>query len=75
MKTAQLIAGLTVCAVLASVQAKAATPANLANSVDPRLRTVAFSPDAVVDVPVRRGQITQVVLGDDELIVGTQDQP
>ena len=25
----------------------------------------------MVDVPVRRGQITQIVLGDDELIVGT----
>ena len=74
MKTAHLIAGLTVCAVLASAHAKAATPANPVSPVqgaDPRLRTVAFSPDAVVDVPVRRGQITQIVLGDDELVVGT----
>ena len=74
MKIARLIAGLTVCAVLASAHAKPPTPANPADSVkgaDPRLRTVAFSPDAVVDVPVRRGQITQIVLGDDELIVGT----
>ena len=37
---------------------------------DPRLRTVLFAPDMVVDVPVRRGQITQIVLGDDEQIVG-----
>ena len=37
---------------------------------DPRLRTVLFAADVVVDVPVRRGQITQIVLGDDEQIVG-----
>ena len=37
---------------------------------DPRLRTVLFAADAVVDVPVRRGQITQIVLGDDVQIVG-----
>ena len=37
---------------------------------DPRLRTVLFTADLVVDVPVRRGQITQIVLGDDEQIVG-----
>ena len=37
---------------------------------DPRLRTVLFAADLVVDVPVRRGQITQIVLGDDEQIVG-----
>jgi len=37
---------------------------------DPRLRTVLFAADMVVDVPVRRGQITQIVLGDDEQIVG-----
>jgi type IV secretion system protein VirB9 len=38
---------------------------------DPRLRTVVFAADMVLDVPVRRGQITQIVLGDDEQIVGT----
>lgn len=37
---------------------------------DPRLRTVQFDAGTVVDVPVRRGQITQIVLGDDEQIVG-----
>jgi type IV secretion system protein VirB9 len=31
---------------------------------------VLFAPDLVVEVPVRRGQITQIVLGDDEQIVG-----
>ena len=39
-------------------------------AADPRLRTVMFAADSVVDVPVRRGQITQIVLGDDEQIVG-----
>jgi type IV secretion system protein VirB9 len=38
---------------------------------DPRLRTVVFAADMVLDVPVRRGQITQIVFGDDEQIVGT----
>jgi type IV secretion system protein VirB9 len=38
---------------------------------DPRLRTVAFASDVVIEVAVRRGQITQIVLGDDEHIVGT----
>lgn len=37
---------------------------------DPRLRTVAFAADLVVEVPVRRGQITQIVLGEDEQIMG-----
>jgi type IV secretion system protein VirB9 len=40
-------------------------------SPDPRLRTVVFAADRVVDVPVRHGQITQIVLGDDEQILGT----
>jgi len=31
---------------------------------------VLFAADMVVDVPVRRGQITQIVLGDDEQIMG-----
>jgi type IV secretion system protein VirB9 len=38
---------------------------------DPRLRSAMFDPDTVVDVPVRRGQITQIVLGNDEHIVAT----
>jgi type IV secretion system protein VirB9 len=38
---------------------------------DPRLRTVVFAADMVLDVPVRRGQITQIVFGDDEQIMGT----
>jgi len=37
---------------------------------DPRIQTVVFAADRVLDVPVRRGQITQIVLGDDEQIVG-----
>ena len=45
-------------------------PNSLRSSADPRLRTVQYDVDTVVDVPVRRGQITQIVLGDDEQIVG-----
>ena len=37
--------------------------------VDPRVRTVIYSPDAIVTVPVRRGQATHIVLNDDETIV------
>jgi type IV secretion system protein VirB9 len=46
-------------------------PVSQQSAPDPRLRTVVFAADMVVDVPVRRGQITQIVLGDDEQIVGT----
>jgi len=45
-------------------------PTSLRSAPDPRLRTVQFDAGTVVDVPVRRGQITQIVLGDDEQIVG-----
>ena len=44
--------------------------AGLRTTPDPRLRTVVFAAEMVVDVPVRRGQITQIVLGDDEQLVG-----
>ena len=53
----------------ASVNAQPVAAAQRA-AADPRLRTVTFAADSVVDVPVRRGQITQIVLGDDEQIVG-----
>ena len=53
----------------ASVNAQPVAAAQRA-AADPRLRTVVFAADSVVDVPVRRGQITQIVLGDDEQIVG-----
>ena len=46
-------------------------PVSQQSAPDPRLRTVVFAADMVLDVPVRRGQITQIVLGDDEQIVGT----
>ena len=45
-------------------------PTGPRSAPDPRLRTVQFDAGTVVDVPVRRGQITQIVLGDDEQIVG-----
>ncbi|MBI3345665.1 MAG: TrbG/VirB9 family P-type conjugative transfer protein [Burkholderiales bacterium] len=39
-----------------------------ATAQDPRLRDVAYDPDAVVTVPVKRGVVTLVVLGADESI-------
>ena len=56
-------------ALLPSAQAQPFQPGQR-TTPDPRLRTVPFANDQVVDVPVRRGQITQIVLGDDEQIVG-----
>ena len=56
-------------ALLATSGAQSLTPLQAATP-DPRLRTVPFASDVVVDVPVRRGQITQIVLGDDEQMVG-----
>lgn len=40
-----------------------------ASQPDPRIRSVAYSPTAIVTVPVRRGMVTHIVLGDDESIV------
>ena len=59
-------------ASVAQAQAQSALPASIPQRTtpDPRLRAVVFAADMVVDVPVRRGQITQIVLGDDEQIVG-----
>ena len=54
---------------ISEAQAQSA-PNGPRSAPDPRLRTVLFAADMVVDVPVRRGQITQIVLGDDEQIVG-----
>ena len=39
------------------------------HSTDPRIRNIRYSPDAIVDVPVRRGMVTQLVLAEDEAIV------
>ena len=65
------LAGLVLLGAMlaASVNAQPVAAAQRA-AADPRLRTVVFAADSVVDVPVRRGQITQIVLGDDEQIVG-----
>ncbi len=35
---------------------------------DPRIRTIVYSPDAVVFIPVRRGVVTQIVLTEDDAI-------
>jgi type IV secretion system protein VirB9 len=66
---AVLGAALFAPALLMPVSAQPIQPGQR-TTPDPRLRTVLFSADMVVDVPVRRGQITQIVLGDDEQIVG-----
>jgi type IV secretion system protein VirB9 len=55
---------LTVLALAAMTLADAAA----AEPADPRLREVLYDPRAVVTVPVRRGIVTHVVLGDDEVI-------
>jgi len=66
---AVLGAALFAPALLMSATAQPLQPGQR-TTPDPRLRTVLFAADMVVDVPVRRGQITQIVLGDDEQIVG-----
>ena len=66
---AVLGAALFAPALLRPVSAQPIPPGQR-TAPDPRLRTVLFAADMVVDVPVRRGQITQIVLGDDEQIVG-----
>jgi type IV secretion system protein VirB9 len=61
--------------VLASALAISSSTANSqtvgsSRTSDPRLLTVVFAPDRVLDVPVQRGQVTQIVLADDEQIIG-----
>lgn len=55
---------LPVCALAAA----AGTVDTAALAADPRLRTVFHDPGAVVNVPVRRGVLTHVLLADDEAI-------
>jgi type IV secretion system protein VirB9 len=50
------------------VQHKSATDPSLLQTKDPRIRTIQYSPDAVVTIPVQRGVVTQIVLADDENI-------
>lgn len=68
-RLAVLVAPLLLSAPWLAAQAGSALDGTAATG-DPRLRTVPFAADTVVDVPVRRGQITQIVFGDDEQIVG-----
>ncbi len=65
-----LVALVLLGSVSGTAQAQGVAGAGANPAADSRLRTVVFSPDRVLDVPVRRGQITQIVLGDDEQIVG-----
>jgi type IV secretion system protein VirB9 len=64
-----LSAALFSSTLLPTVYAQSIQPGQR-TTPDPRLRTVPFAADVVLDVPVRRGQITQIVVGDDEQIVG-----
>ena len=59
-----------VCPSLMGEAMAQSLPNETRSTPDPRLRTVRFAADTVIDVPVRRGQITQLVFGDDEQIVG-----
>lgn len=51
----------------ASPQGKASAAASLE---DPRIRRIEYSPDAVVSVHTRRGQVTHIVLAPDEQLIG-----
>ena len=61
-----LLAALGACAATATF---AATPLLDSASSDPRIRYVRYSPDNIVNVPVRRGMVTHIVLAEDEAIV------
>jgi len=54
--------------ILALAFALTSSMADSAPPGDPRLRDVAYDPHGVVTVPVKRGVVTLVVLGDDESI-------
>jgi type IV secretion system protein VirB9 len=68
-RLAGLLAAPVAVLLVAGAHAQA-LPGDQRVGPDARLRTVSYAADRVVDVPVRRGQITQIVLGDDEQIVG-----
>ncbi len=68
-RLAGLLAAPVAVLLVAGAHAQA-LPGAAHGGPDARLRTVGYAADRVVDVPVRRGQITQIVLGDDEQIVG-----
>lgn len=61
-----------VAAVLLACGGAAAAPATTAGASlgDPRIRRIEYSPDAVVSVHTRRGQVTHIVLAADEQIIG-----
>lgn len=52
----------------AAISALACGIATAADAPDPRLREVAYDPASVITVPVKRGNVTLVVLGADEAI-------
>jgi type IV secretion system protein VirB9 len=64
-----VVAALTFAFGIGSSTANSQTVVSTRTS-DPRLLTVVFAHDRVLDVPVQRGQVTQIVLADDEQIIG-----
>lgn len=60
-------AALTAHAAVQAAPESVSSPFAVAN--DPRVRTVMYAPDSVVSVPVQRGQVTHIVLSDDETLV------
>ncbi|MBI5792581.1 MAG: TrbG/VirB9 family P-type conjugative transfer protein [Rhodocyclales bacterium] len=54
----------------ASGGAAARVSAAAASLEDPRIRRIEYSPDAVVTVHTRRGQVTHIVLAADEQLIG-----
>lgn len=61
-----LVIGL--CSVTASASL-AASPTPELTRPDPRVRSVTYSADSIVHVPVSRGMVTHIVLNEDEAIV------
>jgi type IV secretion system protein VirB9 len=69
--SAAITATAALAALACSGPALAARPAaEPPQAGDPRIKTVVYSPDSVVTLPVRRGMVTQIVLAEDETAVG-----
>jgi type IV secretion system protein VirB9 len=69
--SAAITATAALAALACSAPALAARPAaEPPQAADPRIKTVVYSPDSVVTLPVRRGMVTQIVLAEDETAVG-----
>ena len=60
----------SVLALLCVAAAAGAQSGQVVSHPDPRIRTVVYSPDEVITIGVARGVATQIVIPDDETIVG-----